>query len=224
MAAFVDAARGRACEVPWPAGGGHRPAIATMSARRSIPGAAHVGTWVAVTLVAVLAVAWVVALELVVTAAWLHPIGWALALAPAALFVVVTCTPPWATKPRARWLSAVSLLLGALVVLVPWNGRKQFVHDVFSVRVGMTVDEVETVMAGYIKGAGPHWQMPEEPGPRAAPTLPPYREPEYPSGPARRHFTGTMTYRWSTAASYNADWGLVHFVDGKVAKLEFLAD
>lgn len=185
-----------------------------------------------------LAVAWVVALELVITAAWLHPIGWALALAPAALLVVVTCTPPWATKPRARWLSAGSLLLGALVVLVPWNGRKQFVHDVFSVRVGMTVDEVETVMAGYIKGAGPQWQMPEEPGPRVratdereeepaprdAPAVPPYREPGYPSGPARRHFTGTMTYRWSTAASYNADWGLVHFVDGKVAKVEFLAD
>ena len=182
-------------------------------------------TAVALPIAAVLAVAWVVAVELVVAAAWLHPIGWALALAPAALLAVATCRH--GTNPRARWLFAGALVLGVLVVLAPWNGRKRFVHDVFSVREGMSVDEVETVMGAYIKGVGPKWEPPPEHGElrgREADASPTNREPEYPDGYSRRHFTGTMTYRWSTAASYDADWGQVHFVDGKVVKVEFLPD
>jgi len=34
-----------------------------------------------------------------------------------------------------------------------------------------------------------------------------------------------MTYRWNdTDGAYDADWGRVHFVDGRVTRREFLGD
>jgi hypothetical protein len=186
---------------------------------------------------ATLAVAWVVALEWVVAAAWLSPVGWAIAMSPATLLVLFTMTPVYAKKTKVRSISCGAFVLAALVVLVPWNARKRFVHDVFSVRVGMSVDEVEAIMGGYIKGAGAAWQLPQAPDPRVASEpegdagvelararFASYRAPDYPRGELRRYFTGTMTYRWSTLAAYNADWGPVEFVAGKVTKVDFLPD
>ena len=195
--------------------------------------------WVVFGVVVMIAVAWVVVLDLFVAAAWLQPIGWALALAPVTLLTLLSLTHLYRTKPKAKWGTCGAFLLSVLVVLVPWNPRKRFVHDLFSVRAGMSVDEVEAVMVGYMKGAGAKWQTPQGSAPpvrgpddprdaaaaeRARAAFATYREPEYPAGEGRLHVTGTMTYRWSTDAKYDADWGQVGFVDGKVAKVEFLPD
>jgi hypothetical protein len=126
-----------------------------------------------------------------------------------------------------------------LVVLVPWNERKRFVHDVFSVRVGMSVDEVEAVMGGYIKGAGAAWHLPQAPDPRVRHAYDPadaaavelaqarfdsYRAADYPTDVDRHYFTGTMTYRWSERAAFNADWGPIEFVAGRVVNVNFMPD
>lgn len=182
---------------------------------------------------AVTAVAWVVAVEWLFAAAWLSPVGWALAMAPATLLLLWTLTPVHANRPEVRWFACRVVLLCVLVVLLPWNDRKQFVHDVYSVRAGMSVDEVEAVMGGYIKGAGAAWQVPEVPDPRVSDvpaavvvqsSFDAYREPAYPDAWEREHFTGTMIYRWSTRAAFNADWGSIAFVDGKVVEVGFLPD
>lgn len=200
--------------------------------------AAAVG-WVVPGLATTMAVAWIVALDFVVAAAWLPPIGWALALTPVTLLALVSLVPPGRTNASVKWLSWSAVLAGVLVVLVPWNQRKRFVHDVHSVRVGMSVDEVEAILGGYIHGAGPKWQGPPGPDPlvrglddpqdptateQAEAAFAAYPEPEYPAGPARRHATGVMTYRWSTDWKYDSDWGLVHFLVGRVVKVEFLPD
>lgn len=186
-----------------------------------------------------IAVAWVVAFDLLVAASWLSPIGWVLALAPVTILALLSLMPLDRTKPSTRGMSWGAFLLGVLVVLVPWNPRKRFVHDVFSVRAGMSFDEVEAVMAGYIRGAGAQWQFPQSPAPRvrepgdpedaagaerARAVVDAYREPEDLDDEERRHFTGNMIYRWSTSAEYNADWGQVAFRNGRVVKVEFLPD
>jgi hypothetical protein len=113
-----------------------------------------------------------------------------------------------------RWMIGVSLagiLLVALLSLTCWHPRKVFVRDVESVQVGMTVDEVEDILGGYIKGKGAKFFQP--------------RPPAYPTGEERRHATGVMTYRWNDHdAAYDADWGRVHFVGGRVTRREFLGD
>ncbi len=133
----------------------------------------------------------------------------------------------------AAWVAVV------VMVFVPWHPRKRFVRDLDSLRVGMTVDEVETVMGRYVKGRGPQWQLPAGPGPRVLgpgevrpadeqaaldaavrAAYDAYEEPEYPGGDERAHATGTMTYRWCD----NSDWGQVEFRDGRVVHVEFLPD
>jgi hypothetical protein len=207
--------------------------------RKAKPQVAQVVGWMSFGAMVTIAVAWVVALDLFVAAAWIHPIGWALALAPVTLLLLVSLTALDRTKPKAKWVSLGAFLLSVLVVLVPWNPRKRFVNDLFTVRPGMSVDEVEAVMAGYIRGTGAKWHVPQGPAPsvrgpedpqdtaataRARAAFDTHREPDYPAGQARLHVTGTITYRWSTDVKYDADWGQVEFVDGKVVKVEFLPD
>jgi hypothetical protein len=198
----------------------------------------RIASWVVFAIGTAIGVAWVVAFDCIVAAAWLHPIGWAMALAPIATLAAFTLTPIGATRPHARWAACGALLLGVMVILVPWNERKRFLHDLHSVRAGMSVDEVEAVMGGYIKGMGAQWELPLGPDPfghgadephvadahaaaRAAAAA--YRAPEFPTGARRAHATGTMTYRWNVT-EYNADWGQVEFVNGKVVNIAFWPD
>lgn len=117
-----------------------------------------------------------------------------------------------ATRRRravAVWAVGLSAVL-ALYVL-PWHPRKQFVWDLYSIRPGMSVAEVEAVMGGYIKGAGRKWG-----GDGGA---------AYPAGEAAGTATGTMTYRWNaTDWEYDADWGQVEFAAGRVVGVRFLGD
>ena len=137
--------------------------------------------------------------------------GWDLFLAGfvfgPGLFVV-----PFVLLHFARWklvVCALVILLCFGMMLTPWHPRKQFIAKLNSIEVGMTIDEVEQIMDGYMLGFG-----------RGLDRV----VPAYPTGEERKVTTGNMTYRWSTAASYNADWGRVFFEEGRVVKTEFLPD
>jgi hypothetical protein len=138
-------------------------------------------------------------------------VAWPRLLLFAFLGVPATLT---AIACRKRWMLA-SCVAGWLCVVVltvvPWHPRKVFVRSLSRVTVRMTVDEVEHVMGRYIKGRGAKW-----PGSEQA---------AYPVGEERDRASGTMTYRWNAAdTSYDSDWGLVTFDDGRVTAVRFLGD
>lgn len=133
---------------------------------------------------------------------------------------------------------AIAWAAALLVGLLPWHPRKRFVRTLDAVAPGMSVDDVERAMAGYARGAGKKWVVPDL---RAPPIEAPdairraaeaavldaqsrYREPEYPRGAARDVYTGTMTYRWSDDGAYDSDWGQVEFRGGRVVAVRFLPD
>jgi hypothetical protein len=140
--------------------------------------------------------------------------------------------------PVGRAAAWCALVFGVLVITVEWNPRKTFVRRVRSIREGMSVDEVEVVMARYMKGAGGQWQVPalvpvvrdadDEPQTAAMAAadaaFAAYREPDYGDRAQRHCFSGTMIYRWSTDARFNADWGCIRYADGRVVAVEFWAD
>ncbi|MCH7904620.1 MAG: hypothetical protein IH944_08660 [Armatimonadetes bacterium] len=112
----------------------------------------------------------------------------------------------------ARWkvaVCALAVLLYFGMMLTPWHPRKQFIAKLNSIQVGMTIDEVDQIMDGYMLGFG-----------RGLDRV----VPAYPTGEERKVAKGNMTYRWSKSASYNADWGRVFFEEGRVVKTEFLPD
>lgn len=119
---------------------------------------------------------------------------------------------PFVLLHFARWkltVCAVAVLLYIGMMLTPWHPRKQFIAKLDSIQVGMKIDEVEQIMDGYMLGYGRGMD----------PVVP-----AYPDGEDRETATGHMTYRWSTASSFNADWGMVYFEEGRVVKTEFLPD
>ncbi len=190
----------------------------------------------------VLCLAWAAIVDWWWAAAWLDPVGSVLALGPAvilALFKVAAMMSGLKPSLEAKTVSLVSLFLAVLLVVSPWNARKCFLSNLFLVRIGMTVDEVESIMRGYIKGAGPAWQLPREADPRipspgeaeeaayadaAKWRFRTYSEPRYGGDEEKNLFTGAMIYRWSTDAGHNSDWGYINFVVGKVTSVKFWKD
>jgi hypothetical protein len=120
---------------------------------------------------------------------------------PAAIGLLAFRTP-WA----GRGLLVTAAVVGVLV-FTPWHPRKRFVDDLFSIRIGMTVAEVERVMGAYE---------------RRVDSASPYTFPDRPyRGPADRQ----IGFAWnSTDGAYDADVGEVTFFDGRVVHVEFQAD
>jgi hypothetical protein len=115
--------------------------------------------------------------------------------------------PLWPKDP-AGWRSrrlipliAVNALILALY-WIPWSSRKPFVRHLDSIRPGMTVAEVNRIMAGYRMGTG-------IPLPGSAQEFRP---------------SGAIVFRHSDEAMFNADWGVVTFRDGKVVDVRFDPD
>jgi hypothetical protein len=144
---------------------------------------------------------------------------------------------------RRRWKTTTLVacwLLALALILTPWHPRKRFVQRVESIRQGMTVDEVEGVLGGYIHGMGAKWQVPDDPGPlvRSAEDLPDphadararaafdaYFPPRPPTHSERDHYAGTIVYRWNDHdAQFDSDMGFVEFADGRVVRVEFMSD
>lgn len=106
---------------------------------------------------------------------------------------------------RGYGLTVLSICLCIIlsVKFIDWNKRKSFIRDLYQIRAGSTVTQVDEIMAGYIKGTG-------------------LRDPVY----SDQEFTvrDSIVYRHSTGASYGSDWGTVEFRDGKVVKVDFSPD
>jgi len=126
-----------------------------------------------------------------------------------------------------RWhqVGVIAALAACLYVvyLIPWTSRKAFLQDLWCLREGMTVAEVESIMRGYPKGAG--WEGPS--GDSGIPGVmvgrdsqPGYSGQVGPDGT----FTGTITFRHSDCPEYRGDFGVVAFRDGKVVSINYPPD
>ena len=89
------------------------------------------------------------------------------------------------------------VLLALAVQFVNWDSRKPFLRALYRVEAGMTVEQVDALMAGYMRS------------PAQAGTV---------------GNTGAISYRHTDEGWGNSDIGLVTFVDGRVASREFLPD
>jgi hypothetical protein len=137
---------------------------------------------------------------------------------------------------RRRWMTrtlAVAAAATCALLLTPWHPRKRFARDLSRVTTGMTVDDVERVLGGYMLGAGRKWVVPPGPAPvvdgpeeRAdvAAVQAAWVPPKFPVGEERARATGVLTFRWSDDASYDADWGVVSLREGRVVAVRFMPD
>jgi len=130
-----------------------------------------------------------------------------------------------------KWLLALCLVVWSFAVLViPWdalfeNSRRRFLADLYSIEPGMTLEQVEGVMEGYMKGTG--WPAAPE-GLEGATTLTlpgsgeTYETRDTDDG---MEIVDSVTYRHSNAGAYNSDWGIVTFDEqGRVTKVTFSPD
>jgi hypothetical protein len=110
------------------------------------------------------------------------------------------------------------LILGLFIVVlvsmsfVDWNSRKPFLRDLYRVEQGMTVEQVEQLMADYTIGTG--WPA----CPLGLVATEPASETLRPSQPDR------LVYRHTDEGWGNSDWGEVRFENGRVVEIHFLPD
>ena len=90
-----------------------------------------------------------------------------------------------------------ALLLVLSVPLATWNSRKAFLRSLYSVRHGMTLDQVEAIMSEYMGGD---------------------------VGPAVAEGIEVKSYRHTTEGWGDSDFGVVSFEDGRVVEVSFLPD
>lgn len=95
---------------------------------------------------------------------------------------------------------AAGLVLILSVRFVDWNSRKPFLRDLYKVRVGMSVPDVQSIMGGYL-------------------TTPSTEEPE-----VNKLEDELIVYRPSNEAAYNADLGEITVRNGRVVAVRYLGD
>jgi hypothetical protein len=117
-------------------------------------------------------------------------------------------------SPRREKLLILGLLLVVLfsIRLVDWNSRKPFLKDFYRVEEGMTVEQVEQIMGGYMGGPCEPTCSPDPSGGQQA------IETEVQTGPDR------AVYRHTDEGWGNSDWGEVTFEEGRVVEIQFLPD
>jgi hypothetical protein len=115
---------------------------------------------------------------------------------------------PWKEK-----LLILGLFVAVLVSVrfVDWNSRKPFLKDLGQIEEGMTLSQVDQIMAGY------------ERGPEAE--KPPVLDMMSGGGASEASLSRTwVTYRHTAEGWGNSDWGVVGFRDGLVVETRFLPD
>jgi hypothetical protein len=162
--------------------------------------------WVGAAGVAVVIAAFVdVCCAWVVPVVWITPLVYELYTACGSVVLLLFVF----NKPEVRRMLLLVTFIVAMVVLykIPWSTRKPFLMALDRVRIGMTAEEVDGVMGGYIRGSG--W-----------PAVGRFGSDEN----GELVVKGSIIYRHSDYGMFNSDWGLVEFNDGKVTGVEFLPD
>ena len=106
--------------------------------------------------------------------------------------------------PMRQRMALAGVLVSAVfaVRFVDWDGRKPFLRDFNQVQLGMTADQVDEVMAGYIKSTSPFVNTSIQ-------------------GEIQ---TGSVSYQHTTEGSGDADIAQVTFAGGRVVARTFYPD
>jgi hypothetical protein len=155
--------------------------------------------------IASLAMVLIAASEMVVA----MPVPWWLYVVATAMFAIGLLRNRHPRQQLGRLVTLISICLAATILhLVPWSSRNGFLKHLYSIRRGMTEDQVNAIMGGYIRGTGfPTNPFAEPPGP-----------------PGELTIEGALVFRHSEDPAYNADWGIVNFRNGRVTEVEFSRD
>jgi hypothetical protein len=130
----------------------------------------------------------------------------------AAFWALVLLLLLWGSPARHKLLIlALSIIVVFSIRFVDWNSRKPFLKDLYRIKEGMTVAQVEQIMGGYMTGGG----VPlGSPGTRLDGRLVEQGE----------LVTGTIAYRHTNEGWGNSDWGVVTFEGGRVVDVWFSPD
>jgi len=136
----------------------------------------------------------------IAAAASLNPIisgGFALVALALGLFILDEL-------PLRQRLALAGILVSAVfaVRFINWDGRKPFLRDFNHIQLGMTTEEVDKVMAGYIK----------------------YTSPFVTTSVQGEVQTGAVSYRHTTDGFGDSDIGLITFAGGRVIGRIFYPD
>ena len=125
----------------------------------------------------------------------------------------------WDWLSRRQVVALGGCVFGALLILgLPFTSRDFFLMDFNRIAPGMTKSEVETIMEDYLTGTG----IPQFPG---VTTIVDGSH-RYEVDPSASDLSprGCQTFRHSTDAAWNADWGTVCYENGKVTSVSFSPD
>jgi len=153
------------------------------------------------------------------------PVAWWLYLSAVLLFT----TGFLARRPIQLQTRRIGVVVGvalgvAVLYFVPWSSRKPFLHDLYSIRRGMTEADVRRIMGKYMEGTGwPAVYGSETPGEGTLATSDAtYATTVSPKGELA--IRNSLVFRHSNSGQFNADFGIVEFKNGKVTQVSFSPD
>ena len=156
---------------------------------------------------------------------WLYATG---GFTTSILVVLFLWAPLLVWRPsRPKTILLVCCLMVAVGIPMGMRAdtRGRFLHDLYRVQPGMTIEEVETIMGGYIHGTGwpsnPHASEPQQTLADLG-TGRQFTAIDTPEGEIT--IKGARVYRHSDDGSQNADWGIVEFEEGRVVSVSFSPD
>lgn len=109
--------------------------------------------------------------------------------------------------PQRLTLATITLILLVALTQTDWNSRKPFLRDLNRVKAGMGIEEVKSIMDGYMPGA--RWSDDSSP---------------YYSTTEEDIFNSTLVYRHTDQGWGDSDWGVIFFKDEKVDRVQFFPD
>lgn len=119
---------------------------------------------------------------------------------------------------QKMWLVIAFLFFVVLIYYMPWSSRKVFLRDLYSIKSGMSITEVERRMSRYIIPFED--DMPND-------LIPTSSDISWDVVKEKQSDTGLvdqLVYRHSNNGLFNADLGIVHFKNGLVESVEFMTD
>jgi hypothetical protein len=136
-------------------------------------------------------------------------VEWSFILTASVMIGALAVALSWHAAPAWRLL-VVSVSVAATIGVryLDWDSRKPFLRDLYSLQVGMTPQEVEAKMRGYLRGTG--W--PQNPFSDA------------PLDGGELEIGSAQVYRHTNEGWGNSDWGIVRFDGGVLVGVEFSPD